>query len=165
MPYTDDILSAYESLSDAGGLLTLYRLTSGYDPVAPQEDVVRTLNASQTLAGVQFPANRSKTGRFDKTVTEGLKQTSIRFFMLAAYGHAFVPRPGDVIKSFTDEMMTLLGVNVLEPGGIPIYFEALAVIGAQEFTISFITSEFIGLDVTDTASFLTDEEGNPILLD
>ena len=161
--YDDDIQAAYDSLLEAGGLVVCYRLDESYNPVAPSANLVRTVALQQSLAAVQFPANTSKVGKFDKSTSDGVKQTSMRYFMVAAKGATFAPLPGDVFISLSNEAMTLLGVNTLEPNGTAIYFEALAMLGAQQFTLSFLTIEFIGTDGSD--GYLTTEDGNPLLLD
>lgn len=156
------LADADEMLRESGGVVTVHSLDDTYNFITPSASA-RQVTATQSLNAVQLAANRSRVGKFDKNAMDGLKLSDVRFFYVSPVGSTFQPAPGHIIEPLSGDVMTIKGVNVLEPSGVALLYEILAVSGAPNYTFSSTTEENIGLDGYGDGDYLTDEDDNPLL--
>lgn len=153
--YSGILQTAKEVIASSGGRITIRRLDTSFDLIAPSDSDLSVLQ-SQVLDAVQLPANKSRTGKFDIS-SEELKSSSVKYFMVSPGGLVFTPAAGDVVEPITGDPMTIKGVNVLEPDGTILLIEMLATHGAVSYALIDLSH---ALFLSGEDAYLTTSDGS-----
>lgn len=114
--YQAVIEEAKVTIDEFGVDFVMKRYSSGGNPVAGT--ATKTLEATQTLAGVILPASQGTLEAFDvRFITaEILASKDVRFVILSALGHTFVPGPMDEVD-FQGAVWQVMGCTPLNVTG------------------------------------------------